>query len=166
VGDEAKTCPIRRRWEPTADFLPDDVATLKAIMIATQLACLEAEAKARNSEAEVRVRELLIEKMKFTIAKLRHERFGQSAERSAVLEQLELSLADLEEGSPGRRRPSSEWTWISSAGHAGEPSSLGNRIRRLSKMESTSTKLAIMNGLNSCPTADHHAPSARISVAC
>src|SRR5262249_50875175 len=41
--------------------------------------------------------ELLIEKMKFTIAKLRHERFGQSAERSAVLEQLELSLADMEE---------------------------------------------------------------------
>jgi transposase len=77
-------------------------------MIATQLACLEAEAKARNSEAEVRVRELLIEKMKFTIAKLRHERFGQSAERSAVLEQLELSRADLEEGLPGRRRPSSE----------------------------------------------------------
>src|SRR6201993_4990343 len=67
------------------------------MVIATQLACLEAEAKARNAEAEVRVRELLIEKMKFTIAKLRHERFGQSAERSAVLEQLELSLADMEE---------------------------------------------------------------------
>jgi transposase len=82
---------------PTADSLPDDIATLKAMVIATQLACLEAEAKARNAEAEVRVRELLIEKMKFTIAKLRHERFGQSAERSAVLEQLELSLADMEE---------------------------------------------------------------------
>jgi transposase len=82
---------------PTTDSLPDDVATLKAMVIATQLACLEAEAKARNAEAEVRVRELLIEKMKFTIAKLRHERFGQSAERSAVLEQLELSLADMEE---------------------------------------------------------------------
>jgi transposase len=82
---------------PTADSLPDDIATLKAMVIATQLACLEAEAKARNAEAEVRVRELLIEKMKFTIAKLRHERFGQSAERSAMLEQLELSLADMEE---------------------------------------------------------------------
>jgi transposase len=43
------------------------------------------------------VRELLIEQMKFTIAKLKHERYGQSSERGAVLEQLELRLADLEE---------------------------------------------------------------------
>jgi transposase len=35
--------------------------------------------------------------MKFTIAKLRHEQHGQSSERGAVLEQLELQLADLEE---------------------------------------------------------------------
>ena len=80
-----------------ADSLPDDVATLKAMVIAAQAACLEAEAKARNAEAEVRARELLIEEMKYTIAKLKHARFGQSSERSAVLEQLELSLADMEE---------------------------------------------------------------------
>jgi transposase len=55
------------------------------------------DAKARNAEAEVRVRELLIEQMKFTIAKLRHKRFGQSSERGAVLEQLELQLADMAE---------------------------------------------------------------------
>src|SRR6266480_4283245 len=67
------------------------------MVIATRIACLEAEAKARNAEAEVRVRELLIEQMKFTIAKLKHERYGQSSERGAVLEQLELRLADLEE---------------------------------------------------------------------
>jgi len=79
------------------DSLPDDVATLKAMVIAAQAARLEAEAKARNAEAEVRTRELVIEQMKFTIAKLRHERFGQSSERSAALEQLELSLADMEE---------------------------------------------------------------------
>ena len=54
-------------------------------MIATQVACLEAEAKASNAEAEVRVRELLMEQMKFTIAKLKHEQYGQSSERSAVL---------------------------------------------------------------------------------
>jgi len=67
------------------------------MVIAAQAACLEAEAKARNMEAEVRARELLIEQMKFTIKKLRHERFGQSSERHAVLEQLELSLAEMEE---------------------------------------------------------------------
>ena len=67
------------------------------MVLATHTAWLEAEAKARNAEAEVRARELEIEQMKFTIAKLRHERFGQSSERSAVLEQLELQLAEMEE---------------------------------------------------------------------
>jgi transposase len=67
------------------------------MVIAAYRARLEAEVKARNAEAEVRARELEIERMKFTIAKLRHERFGQSSERSAVLEQLELQLADIEE---------------------------------------------------------------------
>ena len=81
---------------PIPDSLPNDVATLKALVIAAQRARLEAEVKARNAEAEVRVRELEIERMKFTIAKLRHERFGQSSERSLVLEQLELQLVDME----------------------------------------------------------------------
>src|SRR6201996_576169 len=88
----------------TADSLPDDVATLKALVLASQAALtdattaqLAAEAKARNLEAEVRARTLLIEQMKFTIAKLKHEQYGQSSERSSVLEQLELELADLEE---------------------------------------------------------------------
>jgi transposase len=82
---------------PPPDSLPDDVATLKAMVIAAYQARLEAEVKARNAEAEVRARELEIERMRFTIAKLRHERFGQSSERGVVLEQLELQLADLEE---------------------------------------------------------------------
>ncbi len=67
------------------------------MVLATHTAWLEAEAKARNAEAEVRARELEIEQMKFTIAKLRHERFDQSSERSAVLEQLELQLTEIEE---------------------------------------------------------------------
>src|SRR5215475_161076 len=74
----------------TPDSLPDDVTTLKAMVIAARVACL-------NAEAEVRARALQIEQMKFTIAKLRHERFGQSSERGAILEQLELALADMEE---------------------------------------------------------------------
>jgi transposase len=86
-----------RAVPPTADSLPDDIDTLKAMVIAAQSARLEAEAKARNAEAEIRARELMIEQMKFTIAKLRHERFGQSSERSAVIEQLELRLTDIEE---------------------------------------------------------------------
>jgi transposase len=80
-----------------ADSLPEDVETLKAMLVAAQAACLEAEAKARNAEAEARARALLIEQMKFTIAKLRHERFGQSSDRGAVLEQLKLWLSNMEE---------------------------------------------------------------------
>jgi transposase len=49
------------------------------------------------AESEAQYRALLIEKLTYTIKKLRHERFGQSAERSALLEQFELQLADLEE---------------------------------------------------------------------
>ncbi len=49
------------------------------------------------AESEAKFRALLIEKLKYTIAKLRHARFGQSSERSGLLEQLEFELADLEE---------------------------------------------------------------------
>jgi transposase len=79
------------------DSLPNDVETLKAMLIAEQAARLAAEAKAQNAEAEARHRALLIAQMKFTIAKLRHQRFGQSSERGALIEQLELALADMEE---------------------------------------------------------------------
>jgi len=74
----------------TADSLPDDVATLKAMLRSERAARLAAEADAQ-------ARSLLIEKLKLTIKKLRHEQFGQSSERGALLEQLELQLADLEE---------------------------------------------------------------------
>jgi transposase len=73
----------------TADSLPDDVETLRSMLAAERAARAAAE-----SEAQYRA--LLIEKLKYTIKKLRHERFGQSSERSAVLEQLELELAEVE----------------------------------------------------------------------
>jgi transposase len=83
-------CAAIRFVTPASDALPDDVATLKAMLIAERAARMAVEADARH-------RNLLIEKMKYTIAKLRHEQFGQSSERGAILEQLELQLADLEE---------------------------------------------------------------------
>lgn len=46
---------------------------------------------------ELRDQALLIEKLKHRIAKLQHERFGQSSERRALLDQLELQLFALEE---------------------------------------------------------------------
>src|SRR5437868_8443809 len=72
------------------DSLPTDLASAHALIIAQRQALIAAQ-----SEAQYRA--LLIEKLKFTIKKLRHEQFGQSAERGALLEQLELELADLQE---------------------------------------------------------------------
>src|ERR1700751_2872205 len=74
----------------TDDSLPDYIITLEALVRAERAARLAAE-------AEAQARTLLIEKLKITIKKLRHEQFGQSSERSSRLDQLELQLADLEE---------------------------------------------------------------------
>ena len=74
----------------TADSLPDDVETLKSLLVAERAARIAAEGEAQH-------RALLIEKLKYTIRRLRHERFGQSSERGTLLDQLELQLADLEE---------------------------------------------------------------------
>src|SRR5665213_3441514 len=80
-----------------ADSLPDDVETLKAMVIVARAECLAADVKALNAEAEAHALALQIEKMKFEIARLRHEQYGQSAERGALLEQLELQLTELQE---------------------------------------------------------------------
>ena len=73
---------LRMRLDPAQ--LPDDVATLKAMVIA-------AEKKASD-------RGLEIEALKLTIAKLQRNRFGASSESGKkLLDQLELQLAELEE---------------------------------------------------------------------
>jgi transposase len=82
---------------PSADSLPTDLASAHAMIIATREALLAAEARASAAESEAKHLALLIEKLKYTIAKLRHDKFGQSSERGAILEQLELALAEMEE---------------------------------------------------------------------
>jgi len=64
--------------------LPDDIAALKALLIAASL-------KFADLDAE-------IENLKLTIAKLQHDRHGNSSERTSVLmDQLELQLGELVE---------------------------------------------------------------------
>ena len=75
------------------DSLPDDVTTLQAMLRAERAARLAAE-------AETQANTLLIEKLKLMIRKLRHEQFGQSSERSAFLDQLELQLEEMEGTAP------------------------------------------------------------------
>lgn len=78
------------------DSLPTDLASAHALIIAQRQALSAAEQRAAMAESEAQYRALLIEKLKFTIRKLRHDRFGQSSERGSLLDQLELQLADLE----------------------------------------------------------------------
>jgi transposase len=72
------------------DSLPTDLASAHALILVQRQALVAAQSEAQH-------RALLIEKLKYTIKKLRHEQFGQSSERGALLDQLELQLADLEE---------------------------------------------------------------------
>jgi transposase len=79
------------------DSLPPDLASAHALIMAQRQALTAAQARATAAESEAQYRALLIEKLKYAIRKLRHERFGQSSERGELLDQLELQLADLEE---------------------------------------------------------------------
>jgi transposase len=72
--------------------LPSDLATAHALILA------ERDARQR-AEALVSAAALEIERLKLLLARMRRERFGQSSERGArLVEQLELQLAELEEG--------------------------------------------------------------------
>jgi len=67
--------------------LPNDVEALKAILLAER----------ETHRIALRDQALRIEQLKQTIARLRHDRYGQSSERRALLSQLELQLFELEE---------------------------------------------------------------------
>ena len=74
----------------TADILPDGVDALKAALVAERSARQVAEARASGAEA-------MVAHLKLVIAKLKRERFGQSAERDGkLLDQFELQLEELE----------------------------------------------------------------------
>ena len=79
-----------------SDSLPTDLTAAHAIIVAQREALMVAEARASAAESEAKLRALQIEKLKYTIAKLRHQQFGQSSERGAILEQLELQLSELQ----------------------------------------------------------------------
>jgi len=70
--------------------LPDDIETLKAMLMAERQGLRLAQVQAADDQAQ-------IAHLKLQIAKLQRERFGQRSERSArLLDQLELQLEDLE----------------------------------------------------------------------
>jgi len=72
------------------DQLPDDVDTLKAIILSQR-------AEATRLEASVKAYEALVQALKVRIAKLNRQKFGPSSEKiEREIEQLELALEALE----------------------------------------------------------------------
>jgi transposase len=70
--------------------LPDDIAALKAMLLASQ-------ARTAHLEAELSTRTAEIEHLKLVLAKLKRMQFGRSSEKlDRQIEQLELKLEDLE----------------------------------------------------------------------
>ena len=69
---------------------PDDIDVLRAALAAERTARQQAEARASGAEA-------MVAHLKLLIAKMKHERFGQSSERGQrLLDQMELQLEELE----------------------------------------------------------------------
>jgi transposase len=73
----------------TPEPVPDDIDWLKAALAAERAARQEAEVRASGAEA-------MVAHLKLLIARMKRDRFGQSAERGRQLDQLELQLEELE----------------------------------------------------------------------
>ncbi len=81
----------------TPDQLPDDIAELKALLVAKDAELLATTAKLAAAKNGLVVTQLTIEKLKAQIARLRREKFGASSERiERAIEQLELALEEAE----------------------------------------------------------------------
>ena len=78
--------------------LPDDIATLKALLVGEHAARVASDGRAEAAEARALDLDAEIANLKLTIAKMQRQTFGASSERSTkLLDQLELQLAELVE---------------------------------------------------------------------
>src|SRR5271168_4551193 len=83
--------------DPASEALPDDVAALKAALIAERARRLEVAAELAVARAKASEDVALIAAQKLRIAKLERQVYGQRSERSArLIDQLALDFAELE----------------------------------------------------------------------
>ena len=81
----------------TPDQLPNDIITLKRMLLAQATVLASKEAELTAAKNGLVVTQLTIEKLKAQLAKLRREKFGSSSERiERAIEQLELALEEAE----------------------------------------------------------------------
>jgi transposase len=80
-----------------ADSLPDDVETLKRLVLARDAELAQVRADAASARAEASSAEALIAHQQLIIAKFKRSLFGPRNERKArLLDQMELELEELE----------------------------------------------------------------------
>jgi transposase len=83
--------------DPASEALPDDVAALKAALVAERAKRLEVAAELAVARAKASQDMALIAAQKLQIAKLQRQVYGQRSERSArLIDQLALDLEELE----------------------------------------------------------------------
>jgi transposase len=81
----------------TDDSLPDDVATLKQLLLARDAELAQARAEVASARAEASSTEALVVHLRLTIEKLKRDLFGVRNERKArLVDQMELQLEELE----------------------------------------------------------------------
>ena len=81
----------------TTDQLPNDIAELKRLLLASAAELSTRTAELAAAKNGLIVTQLTIEKLKAQLAKLRREKFGSSSERiDRAIEQLELALEEAE----------------------------------------------------------------------
>jgi transposase len=79
------------------DSLPDDVGTLKQLLLARDAELAHARAEVASARAEASSAEALITHMRLEIEKLKRDLFGTRNERKArLVDQMELQLEELE----------------------------------------------------------------------
>ena len=82
---------------PTDASEPDEVESLKRLLVIERAARFAAEAKAALAAAQVSGAEAMIAHLKLAIEKMRRELFGSRSERGhKLLDQMEFELEDLE----------------------------------------------------------------------
>jgi transposase len=83
--------------DPASEALPDDVAALKAALIAERTRSQEVAAELAVARAKASEDMALIAAQKLRIAKLERQVYGQRSERSArLIDQLALDFEELE----------------------------------------------------------------------
>jgi transposase len=104
VGDNSRVAP-----ELDSAALPDDVETLRALLVERDAVLAERDAALAERDADLLSARLEIEKLKVQLAALRRERYGKSSERlAAEISQLEMLIGDLEEDAAERETAAAE----------------------------------------------------------